>query len=211
MTIYFTLFLFPFFLFLCLVGSCQVPDILRSIPNTRVHVLRQQTQVLYDTYFASVEKIVYTTLEVRQPFFCLMFQISFVGFFLFSYVNLVFNFQFFHPSILILFLFHLTLYFVVAETNPAQYIIRINRQTEKQGYWIKFLCLVSSGRLNNFDVDSFSYFICHINCILSLISAFQLFISYHIYKKTFLYSQTRYGTFSDHTSFSIRFKNKSRF
>lgn len=42
----------------------QVPEIVRSIPATKVFALRQQTQVLWDRYFSSVEKIVFTTLEI---------------------------------------------------------------------------------------------------------------------------------------------------
>ncbi|XP_049858631.1 exostosin-1 isoform X1 [Schistocerca gregaria] len=51
----------------------QVPDIVRSVPATKVLALRQQTQVLWERYFSSIEKIVFTTLEIirerlpRQP------------------------------------------------------------------------------------------------------------------------------------------------
>ena len=43
----------------------QVPTLLRSIQNTDILSLRQQTQFVWDTYFASVDKIVTATLEVR--------------------------------------------------------------------------------------------------------------------------------------------------
>ncbi|EEC14351.1 exostosin-1, putative [Ixodes scapularis] len=43
----------------------QVPDTLRSLPRSRVHQLRQQSQLLWETYFSSVDKIV---LAVLQPF-----------------------------------------------------------------------------------------------------------------------------------------------
>ncbi|XP_050314376.1 exostosin-1 [Anthonomus grandis grandis] len=42
----------------------QVPHIIRSIPPSKILELRQQTQVLWDRYFSSIEKIVYTTLEI---------------------------------------------------------------------------------------------------------------------------------------------------
>lgn len=42
----------------------QVPEIVRSIPATRILALRQQTQVLWERYFGSIEKIVFTTFEV---------------------------------------------------------------------------------------------------------------------------------------------------
>lgn len=42
----------------------QVPDIVRSIPSEKVASYCQQTQVLWETYFSSVEKIVMTTLEI---------------------------------------------------------------------------------------------------------------------------------------------------
>ncbi|GFT83016.1 exostosin-1 [Nephila pilipes] len=41
----------------------QVPEMIRSIPPTKVHSYRQQTQILWDNYFSSVEKIVSTTFE----------------------------------------------------------------------------------------------------------------------------------------------------
>ena len=44
----------------------QVPEILRSIPAGKVFRMRQQTQVLWERYLSSVEKIVMTTLEVRE-------------------------------------------------------------------------------------------------------------------------------------------------
>lgn len=42
----------------------QVPNIVRSISPTRILELRQQTQVFWDRYFSSIEKIVFTTLEI---------------------------------------------------------------------------------------------------------------------------------------------------
>ncbi|KAH8253390.1 hypothetical protein KR032_005261 [Drosophila birchii] len=42
----------------------QVPDIVRSIPPERIFALRQQTQVLWERYFGSIEKIVFTTFEI---------------------------------------------------------------------------------------------------------------------------------------------------
>ncbi|XP_076349903.1 exostosin-1b-like isoform X2 [Tachypleus tridentatus] len=42
----------------------QVPDIIRSLSQTHVHALRQQSQILWENYFSSVEKIVMTTLEI---------------------------------------------------------------------------------------------------------------------------------------------------
>lgn len=38
----------------------------RSISESRVFILRQQTQVLWEQYFSSIEKIVFTTLEVSE-------------------------------------------------------------------------------------------------------------------------------------------------
>lgn len=42
----------------------QVPETVRSIPADRILALRQQTQVLWEQYFGSIEKIVHTTLEI---------------------------------------------------------------------------------------------------------------------------------------------------
>ncbi|XP_054720882.1 exostosin-1-like [Uloborus diversus] len=57
----------------------QVPDIVRSISPTRVHAFRQQTQVLWDNYFSSVEKIVSTTLEIiRERLYVTAQRSSFV-------------------------------------------------------------------------------------------------------------------------------------
>ncbi|KAM7288910.1 exostosin-1b [Ixodes scapularis] len=41
----------------------QVPDTLRSLPRSRVHQLRQQSQLLWETYFSSVDKIVLAVLQ----------------------------------------------------------------------------------------------------------------------------------------------------
>lgn len=42
----------------------QVPSTVRAVGNERVLALRQRTQMLWDAYFSSVDKIVLTTLEV---------------------------------------------------------------------------------------------------------------------------------------------------
>ncbi|XP_037945940.1 exostosin-1-like [Teleopsis dalmanni] len=42
----------------------QIPDMVRSIPAERIFALRQQTQVLWERYFGSIEKIVFTTFEI---------------------------------------------------------------------------------------------------------------------------------------------------
>ena len=42
----------------------QVPEILHSVPQSKIFAMRQQTQILYDRYLSSVEKIVDTTIEV---------------------------------------------------------------------------------------------------------------------------------------------------
>ncbi|KAJ8021177.1 Exostosin-1c [Holothuria leucospilota] len=42
----------------------QIPSIVRSIGPEQVLTLRQQTQIYWDRYFSSVEKIVLTTLEI---------------------------------------------------------------------------------------------------------------------------------------------------
>lgn len=44
----------------------QVPNTVRSISDYRILQLRQQTQVLWERYFSSIEKIVFTTLEVSD-------------------------------------------------------------------------------------------------------------------------------------------------
>ena len=44
----------------------QVPSLVRSVGSDVIHLMRQQTQFLWDTYFSSVEKIVTTTLEARM-------------------------------------------------------------------------------------------------------------------------------------------------
>jgi hypothetical protein len=38
----------------------------RSVSATKVLALRQQTQILWERYFSSIEKIVFTTLEVSE-------------------------------------------------------------------------------------------------------------------------------------------------
>lgn len=42
----------------------QVPSTVRAVANERVLALRQRTQMLWEAYFSSVDKIVLTTLEV---------------------------------------------------------------------------------------------------------------------------------------------------
>ncbi|KAK5639015.1 hypothetical protein RI129_011507 [Pyrocoelia pectoralis] len=42
----------------------QVPNTVRSISPTNILELRQQTQILWEKYFSSIEKIVFTTLEI---------------------------------------------------------------------------------------------------------------------------------------------------
>ncbi|KAJ0182552.1 hypothetical protein K1T71_001921 [Dendrolimus kikuchii] len=42
----------------------QVPELVRSVPPERILALRQQTQVLWEQYFSSIEKIVFTTIEI---------------------------------------------------------------------------------------------------------------------------------------------------
>ncbi|XP_073811631.1 exostosin glycosyltransferase 1 ttv [Musca autumnalis] len=42
----------------------QVPEVVRSISDERIFALRQQTQVLWERYFGSIEKIVFTTFEI---------------------------------------------------------------------------------------------------------------------------------------------------
>ena len=49
----------------------QVPEILHSVPQSKIFAMRQQTQILYDRYLSSVEKIVDTTIEV-----CMFFSVK---------------------------------------------------------------------------------------------------------------------------------------
>ncbi|XP_048489264.1 exostosin-1 isoform X1 [Plutella xylostella] len=42
----------------------QVPELVRSVPPERILALRQQTQLLWEQYFSSIEKIVFTTIEI---------------------------------------------------------------------------------------------------------------------------------------------------
>lgn len=42
----------------------QIPDIVRSVSNVHILKLRQQTQFLWERYFSSIEKIVFTVFEV---------------------------------------------------------------------------------------------------------------------------------------------------
>lgn len=48
-----------------------MPDIVRSITNMQILKLRQQTQFLWERYFSSIEKIIFTTFEVKWKF-CLI-------------------------------------------------------------------------------------------------------------------------------------------
>lgn len=50
-----------------LLHPTQIPSAVRCIHPERVLVFQQQTQFLWDAYFSSVDKIVYTTLEVSPP------------------------------------------------------------------------------------------------------------------------------------------------
>ena len=49
----------------------QVPEILHSVPQSKIFAMRQQTQILYDRYLSSVEKIVDTMIEV-----CMFFSVK---------------------------------------------------------------------------------------------------------------------------------------
>ncbi|KAL5014923.1 hypothetical protein ScPMuIL_009193 [Solemya velum] len=42
----------------------QVPSVVRYLSDPEILAIRQQTQFLWDSYFSSIEKIVYTTLEI---------------------------------------------------------------------------------------------------------------------------------------------------
>ncbi|CAH0695175.1 unnamed protein product [Spodoptera exigua] len=42
----------------------QVPELVRSVSPERILALRQQTQFLWEQYFSSIEKIVFTTIEI---------------------------------------------------------------------------------------------------------------------------------------------------
>lgn len=42
----------------------QVPNTVRSVSSTKILELRQQTQILWERYFSSIEKIIFTTLEI---------------------------------------------------------------------------------------------------------------------------------------------------
>lgn len=44
----------------------KVPEMLHSVPGPEVFRRRQQTQVVWDQYLSSVEKIVLTTLTIIQ-------------------------------------------------------------------------------------------------------------------------------------------------
>lgn len=43
----------------------QVPEVIHSISDTKLFALRQQTQILWEQYFNTIEKIVFTTFEVK--------------------------------------------------------------------------------------------------------------------------------------------------
>lgn len=42
----------------------QVPEVIHSLSETKLFALRQQTQILWEQYFNTIEKIVFTTFEV---------------------------------------------------------------------------------------------------------------------------------------------------
>ncbi|XP_065212727.1 exostosin-1-like [Planococcus citri] len=42
----------------------ELPDIVRSISESKAFIFRQQTQILWEQYFSSIEKIVFTTFEI---------------------------------------------------------------------------------------------------------------------------------------------------
>ncbi|XP_064483993.1 exostosin-1-like [Ornithodoros turicata] len=44
----------------------QVPDVLRSLSRRHVHQLKQQSQLLWETYFSSVDKIALTVIEILR-------------------------------------------------------------------------------------------------------------------------------------------------
>ena len=44
----------------------QVPELLHSISAGKLFRMRRQTQVLWERYLSSVEKIVMTTMEVSE-------------------------------------------------------------------------------------------------------------------------------------------------
>ena len=56
----------------------QVPEILHSVPQSKIFAMRQQTQILYDRYLSSVEKIVDTAIEVCMFFREIIFTKIFV-------------------------------------------------------------------------------------------------------------------------------------
>ena len=51
---------------------------MRSIPHSEILLLRQQTQLLWETYFSSLDKIVTTTLEVSQQTHFIFFGLEIV-------------------------------------------------------------------------------------------------------------------------------------
>lgn len=56
----------------------QIPDIVRSVSNTKILKLRQQTQFLWERYFSSIEKVIFTVFEASgkklfiELFFCFL-------------------------------------------------------------------------------------------------------------------------------------------
>ena len=42
----------------------QIPYLVRRIPSSKVLSLRLHTQLIWDTYFSSVDKVIMTTLQV---------------------------------------------------------------------------------------------------------------------------------------------------
>lgn len=58
----------------------QIPDILRSVSNVQILKLRQQTQFLWERYFSSIEKIVFTVFEVIVDSYCNLLESHFRSF-----------------------------------------------------------------------------------------------------------------------------------
>lgn len=50
----------------------------RTIGEAKKFILRQQTQVLWEQYFSSVEKIVFTTFEVYEYVFCFFLLVNII-------------------------------------------------------------------------------------------------------------------------------------
>lgn len=61
--------------------NLQIPDIVRSVSNVQILKLRQQTQFLWERYFSSIEKIVFTAFEVIVHFCCNLLKSRFRSFY----------------------------------------------------------------------------------------------------------------------------------